>query len=80
MHVNHTAHEFTLDFIRMDIPRRQRERGVLAARVAVSPSLVLELIEALQANWQRYARKALPKEVYGDEPEAEGDDQDFAGG
>ena len=61
--VSHSIHEFNLDFVRMD-PLIQG-RGVVVARVAVSPLFVTQLIDALQENWQTYADKALPKEAPG---------------
>jgi hypothetical protein len=68
--VSHSEYEFTLDFVRLDFGRN---RGIVVARVSVSPLFVTQLIDALQGNWQKYAEKALPKEVFG-EPEP-GDDQ-----
>jgi hypothetical protein len=44
----------------------------VVARVGFSPLFVLQLIEALNRNWARYAEKAMPKEVSG----AEGSDGD----
>jgi Protein of unknown function (DUF3467) len=59
--VSHTEHEFTLDFVRRD--SINPSRGIVVARVAVSPLFVTQLIEALNANWKQYAEKAMPKEV-----------------
>lgn len=63
--VSHSPYEFTLDFCRLDfgtIP----PSGIVVSRVSVSPLFISQLIEALTNNWQLYARKALPQEVYGD--------------
>lgn len=69
--VNHSEHEFTIDFVRIDYATQPKMSGVVVARVAVSPLFVTQLIAALQENWNKYARKAMPKEVYGGD-EAEG--------
>ena len=39
----------------------------MVARVNVSPLFITQLIDALQQNWEKYARKALPKEVHDDD-------------
>jgi hypothetical protein len=69
--VNHSEHEFTIDFVRVDYGNVPRMTGIVVARVAVSPLFVTQLIGALQDNWDKYAKKAMPREVYGDD-EAEG--------
>ena len=66
--VSHSMHEFTLDFVRMDGSAAPPGRGIVVARVSVSPLLVSQLIDALNQNWQMYAEKALPPEARGDEP------------
>jgi hypothetical protein len=67
--VSHSEHEFTLDFVRIDGTAPPPGRGIVVARVAVSPLLVTQLIDALSRNWSMYAMKALPREVFeGDEP------------
>ena len=67
--VTHSEHEFTLDFVRMDYSEgTPPRRGIVVARVGFSPLFVLQLIEALNSNWARYAQKAMPKEVRGDDP------------
>jgi hypothetical protein len=72
--VNHSEHEFTIDFVRIDYASAPKLTGIVVARVGVSPLFVTQLITALQDNWDKYAKKALPKEVYGaDEP---GGDED----
>jgi len=38
-------------------------QGVVVARVNVSPLFVTQLIDALNANWAKYAKKAMPREV-----------------
>jgi len=77
--VNHSEHEFTLDFVRIDYASGpEKMTGVVVARVAVSPLFVTQLIGALQDNWETYARKALPREVFGDE-DAGSEDQPDSG-
>lgn len=69
--VNHSEHEFTIDFMRLDYASLANGvmEGVVVARVGVSPLFVTQLIGALQDNWDKYAKRALPREVYGeDEP------------
>ena len=69
--VSHSEHEFTIDFVRMDGTAPPPGRGIVVARVSMSPLFVTQLIDALKQNWSGYAQKALPKEVYeGDEPAA----------
>ena len=68
--VSHSEHEFTLDFVRLDYASMAATppgRGIVVARVSVSPLFISQLIDALAHNWQNYAKKALPKEIYGDE-------------
>ena len=70
--VNHSPHEFTIDFVRIDFANAPNLTGIVVARVGVSPLFVTQLIAALQDNWDKYAKKALPREVYGDdEPETD---------
>ena len=67
--VSHSEHEFTIDFMRLDYASISDEgemRGIVVARVGLSPLFVRQLIAALEGNWAKYAKKALPKEVYGD--------------
>jgi hypothetical protein len=64
--VNHSEHEFTIDFVRIDYGSRP-VTGIVVARVAVSPLFVTQLIGALSDNWGKYAEKAMPKEVRGDD-------------
>jgi hypothetical protein len=71
--VNHSEHEFTIDFVRIDYANAPKLTGIVVARVGVSPLFVTQLIGALQENWNMYARKAMPKEVYGDDAADEGD-------
>jgi hypothetical protein len=63
-----TEHEFTIDFVRMDplLPR-----GIVVARVSGSATFIMQLIDALNAVWHDWAKKAMPPEVYGDEDEQE---------
>jgi hypothetical protein len=60
--VSHSPYEFTLDFVRLDFTERP-PNGVVVARVSVSPLMVTQLIEALNENWQKYAEKAMPREI-----------------
>lgn len=71
--VSHSDHEFTLDFVRLDYSA-QPHQGLVVARVSVSPLFITQLIEALGDNWEKYARKALPKEVYDDDDDHGQDD------
>lgn len=63
--VNHSPHEFTIDFVRLDFAS-QPITGIVVARVAVSPLFITQLIGALNENWRKYAAKAMPKEVRDD--------------
>lgn len=68
--VSHSEHEFTIDFVRIDYAGASetgKAQGMVVSRVSVSPLFITQLIQALQGNWDKYAKKALPKEVYGDE-------------
>ncbi len=60
--VSHSPYEFTLDFVRLDFSN-QPPSGVVVARVALSPLMVSQLIDALSKNWLIYAEKAMPREV-----------------
>ena len=60
--VSHSPYEFTLDFVRMEF--QPKPRGIVVARISVSPLFIDQLIEALKTNWDLYAQKALPQEVY----------------
>jgi hypothetical protein len=73
--VSHSPYEFTLDFIRLDYSQ-QPPRGIVVSRVALSPLMVSQLIDALQQNWTIYAQRALPQEVYGSHDEPGTDDSD----
>jgi hypothetical protein len=64
--VTHSPHEFTLDFIRLEYGAPPPGRGVVVARVSVSPLFITQLIDALGKNWQKYAEKALPREIHDD--------------
>jgi hypothetical protein len=68
--VNHSVHEFTIDFVRIDFGHMSDDdeaQGIVVARVGVSPLFVRQLITALEENWKKYAKKALPREVYADD-------------
>jgi hypothetical protein len=61
--VTHSPYEFTLDFLRVDHgPVGQGKTGVLVSRVSMSPKFVRELIDTLEANWERFADKSAPSE------------------
>jgi hypothetical protein len=64
--VSHSQHEFTIDFVRMDSTAPAPGRGVVVARVAMSPLFITQLIDALQKNWSGYAQKAMPREMFGE--------------
>ena len=65
--VPYGGREFTLDFVRLDSTAPPPGRGILVARVSVSAALVIELIDHLEAAWQRYAEDSIPPEFYGQE-------------
>jgi hypothetical protein len=65
--VSHSEHEFTLDFVRLDSAAPPPGRGIVVARVAVSPLFVTQLIDALTDNWEKYAEKAMPREMHQDD-------------
>jgi hypothetical protein len=71
--VSHSEYEFTLDFVRLDFNSKP-PNGIVVARVSVSPLFVSQLIDALQSNWNEYAKKALPREVYESGESGEGDE------
>ena len=62
--VGHSVYEFTLDFARLETAEDGTTRGIVVARVSMSPLLVSQLLAALTENWERYAEKALPPEVH----------------
>jgi hypothetical protein len=65
--VNHSEHEFTIDFVRLDYSSGSPpSKAIVVARVAVSPLFIMQLIDALNRNWRLYAEKAMPKEVRGE--------------
>ena len=64
--VSHSEHEFTLDFVRLESAVPPPGRGIVVARVSVSPLFVTQLIDALTDNWKKYAQKALPREARDD--------------
>lgn len=74
--VSQSPYEFTLDFIRIDFASNPRQ-GIVVGRVSVSPLFITQLIDALQQQWEQYARRSLPQEVYGGEQQPgtpDGDD------
>ena len=46
--VSHSEHEFTIDFVRMDGTAPPPGRGIVVARVSMSPLFVTQLIDALK--------------------------------
>ncbi len=71
--VNHSPHEFTIDFVRVDYANAPNLTGIVVARIGLSPLFVRQLIDALQENWENYAKKAMPKEVRDADDAASGD-------
>lgn len=66
--VRHSPHEFTIDFMRFDYDANGKPSGgVLVQRVNMSPLFVSQLITALQDNWSKYAARAMPQELIGDD-------------
>ena len=63
-----SEHEFTIDLVRIDHATGPQYQGTVVARVAMSPLLVTQLAEMLDLSWKEYAKKALPKEIFDDEP------------
>jgi hypothetical protein len=63
--VSHSQHEFTIDFVRMDGTAPPPGRGIVVARVSMSPLFITQLIDALQQNWGGYAQKAMPRDLLG---------------
>jgi hypothetical protein len=61
--VSHSEHEFTIDFVRMDGTAPPPGRGIVVARVSMSPLFITQLIDALQQNWGGYAQKAMPTDL-----------------
>lgn len=60
--VTHTPFEFTIDFARLDF-NQMPPTGIIVQRINLSPLFVSQLIDALQANWDSYAAKSLPKDL-----------------
>jgi len=63
--VSHSPHEFTLDFARLDYNTRPIQ-GVIVQRVNMSPLFVEQLINALAANLDDYA-KTMPDGMIAEE-------------
>jgi hypothetical protein len=61
--VSHSPYEFTLDFARLDFSTGPDMKGVVVARVNLSPMLVTQLIRALETNWASYASSAIQADV-----------------
>jgi hypothetical protein len=71
--VNHSPHEFTIDFVRIDYSNAPSLTGIVVARIGLSPLFVRQLIDALQENWENYAKKAMPREVGDADDSRDGD-------
>jgi hypothetical protein len=54
--------------VRIDHATGPQYQETVVARVAMSPLLVTQLAEMLDLSWKEYAKKALPKEIFDDEP------------
>lgn len=61
--VGHSPYEFTLDFARLEFDGAKPSGGVIVQRVSMSPLFILQLIEALQSNYENWAAKAMPPEA-----------------
>ena len=48
-----------------EIHRELTRRGIVVARVSMSPLFITQLIDALQKNWSGYAQKAMPRDLLG---------------
>jgi hypothetical protein len=73
--VSHSPYEFTIDFVRLDFAHPTGDggrTGQVVARINLSPLMVTQLMEALEGNWQRYAARALPRDVDPGEPDTDG--------
>ncbi len=64
--VSHSPYEFTIDFSRLDFSAAP-PNGVVVSRVNLSPLFVRQLIDALEDNWAKYARRSMPPEVSANE-------------
>jgi hypothetical protein len=73
--VSHSPYEFTLDFVRLDFSEAP-PRGIVVARVSLSPLMVTQLIGALERNWEIFAEKSMPPEVREDVTAADSSDGD----
>ncbi len=60
--VSQSPFEFTLDFVRLDYLTNP-PNGLVVSRVSVSPLFITQLIDVLQAQWEQYASRAMPKEA-----------------
>jgi hypothetical protein len=64
--VAHSPYEFTIDFCRVNFGQGRTD-GIVVARVNLSPLFVRQLTDALEQNWAKYAKKAMPREVHHDD-------------
>ena len=67
--ITHSPYEFTLDFVRMSFEGTEPRSGVVVQRINMPPLFVQQLIDALGDNWSKYASKAMPREVRGEDGE-----------
>jgi hypothetical protein len=56
--------DVTIDFIRLD---PFENRGVVVARVALTPWAIGELADSLLGVWQTWMRNSMPPEAQGDD-------------
>lgn len=61
--VGHSPYEFTLDFARLEFDGVRPTGGQIVARVSMSPLFILQLIQALQTNYEAWAERAMPPEA-----------------
>ena len=54
--------DFTIDFIRVD-PRQPR--GMVVARVTLSPGFMRDFVDDCETVWQTWAERSMPPEARG---------------
>jgi hypothetical protein len=69
--VDHSEHEVTVDFARVD-HSIDPNVGTVVARVAMSPKMLRELIDQLTETWDDYAAE-VTKALLADDQNAPGD-------
>jgi hypothetical protein len=70
--VSHSPYEFTIDFVRLDFAHPTGDggrTGQVVARINLSPLMVTQLMEALEGNWQKYAARAMPRDISPGDPD-----------